>query len=112
MQVEGKDILRGLSFSRRHSPPEHCGVGSLSTSARWEMDRESDRRSRLTDPGTSPMDLADIYLLDDFVARERWRNALLLLAMAGVAMLFFRGGVTKIIGCLLILARLVAMPVM
>src|SRR5262249_31473916 len=57
------------------------------------------------------MDLNDLYLLDGFVTRERWRSPLLLLAMAGVALLFFRGGLARVAGCLLIVARLGAMPV-
>ena len=57
------------------------------------------------------MDLTDLYLLDHFVTRERWRTPLMLLAMAGVALLFFRSGLAKIVGALLLLARFVAMPI-
>ena len=57
------------------------------------------------------MDFSDAYFLDDLISRERWRQPLLLLAMAGVALLFFRSGLARIVGCLLILARFLAMPV-
>src|SRR5262245_44442305 len=56
------------------------------------------------------MELTDSYLIDNFATREHWRGPLLLMAMAGVAFLFFRSGLTKVAGCLLIVARLVAMP--
>ncbi len=54
--------------------------------------------------------LADYYLLDNVIAQERLRAAFLLLAMAGVALLFLRGGAAKAAGALLILTRIVAMP--
>jgi hypothetical protein len=49
-------------------------------------------------------------VLGDLVAGERLRGAFLLLAMAGVSLLFLRGGAAKVAGALLILARIVAMP--
>jgi hypothetical protein len=54
--------------------------------------------------------VGDFYALDNLVARERLRGALLLVGMAGVALLFLRSGAAKVAGGLLILARLVAMP--
>ena len=55
--------------------------------------------------------LADVYLLDDLMARQQWRMALLLVALAGVALLFMRSWVARIAGVLFISARLVAMPI-
>jgi O-antigen ligase len=54
--------------------------------------------------------LADFYALDNLVVQERLRAAFLLLAIAGVALLFLRGGAAKVAGALLILTRIVAMP--
>ncbi len=54
--------------------------------------------------------LADFYLLENLAAQERLRAAFLLLAIAGVALLFVRGGGAKIAGVLLIFTRIVAMP--
>jgi hypothetical protein len=55
--------------------------------------------------------VAEAYVLNDLVLREQWRGALLLLALAGVGLLFLRSGVARIVGMLLILVRLLAMPV-
>src|SRR5437762_11146409 len=48
----------------------------------------------------------------DLVAEERLRSAFLLLAMAGVVLLFVRSGAAKIAGLLLVLARLQVMPML
>jgi hypothetical protein len=56
------------------------------------------------------MDFSNVYLLDDLISREQWRTALLLLAMAGVALLFLRNGAARVVGVALIVLRLVAMP--